>query len=316
MSVFVYVEHINGEYKKTSLEAISYAKRIANQLETTVTAISINPINVEQLYLYGVSKAIKIVSEDLKDFNINAYVQAITQVLQGNIIVFPHTVDASAVAPMVAIAKGFSFISGVLEEPKCLVPFEVKKKVFSGKGFMITRANDSGVVLSIIPNTFVIEENPVQGNEEVIDFSPNTNKNYKVISQEKSTGKVDLKEAEIVVSGGRGIKELQDWKLIENLAEVLGGAVACSKPVADNGIRPHSEHVGQTGKVIAPNLYIAVGISGAIQHLAGINGSKTIVVINNDAEAPFFKAADYGVVGDATQIIPTLIEKIKIFKRK
>lgn len=313
MSVFVYAEQINKEYKKTTFEAISYAKQIADKLETEVVAIAINSTNVEKLYQYGVSKIIKIIDEGLRSFNVNAYVKIITQVSTGNVIVFPHTANTSAIAPMVAVAKGYSFISGVLESPQSFKPFEVKKKVFSGKGFMVARANSDGVVLTISPNVFGIKENFVQGEEEVLEFSTNS-ENYNIVAHEPSEGKMDLKEAEIVVAAGRGIREIEDWKLIENLAEVLGGAVACSKPVADNAIRPHSEHVGQTGKVISPNLYIAVGISGAIQHLAGVNGSKTIVVINNDEDAPFFKVADYGVVGDATKIIPMLIEKIKDFK--
>lgn len=314
MSVFVYAENINGTYKKAAFEAVSYAKAIATQKGDSVTAVTINPADASDLlYQYGADKVLHIQDEGLKSFSAKAYAQALNEVVDGDIIVFPHTTDASSIAPMLAVEKGFSLITNALEAPSNITPFEVKRKVFSGKGFMVAKAEAAGVVVTVSQNAFGAKDNAVSGTEEVKNLSV-TNDDIKVVSQEQSSGKLDLKEAEIVVSAGRGMKGPENWGMIEELANVLGAATACSKPVSDIGWRSHSEHVGQTGKAIAPNLYIAVGISGAIQHLAGVNSSKTIVVINNDAEAPFFKSADYGVVGDAFQVIPALTEKIKALK--
>lgn len=314
MAVFVYAENINGVYKKAAFEAVSYAKSVAEKTGETVTAISINPTDSsELLYKYGAEKVINIRDEGLKNFSAKAYAQAVSEVAEGNVLVFPHTTDASSVAPMLAIMKNYSLITNVLEAPESVSPFQVKRKAFSGKGFMHAKADAQGVIFTVSQNAFGVKENSVSGTEEVKNLTV-ANEDTKVLSHEQSSGKLDLKEAEIVVSAGRGMKGPENWGMIEELATVLGGATACSKPVSDIGWRPHSEHVGQTGKAIAPNLYIAVGISGAIQHLAGVNSSKTIVVINSDAEAPFYKSADYGVVGDAFQIIPELTAKIKALK--
>ncbi|MDN5627671.1 electron transfer flavoprotein alpha subunit apoprotein [Epilithonimonas bovis DSM 19482] len=314
MAVFVYAENINGVYKKAAFEAVSYAKAIAAKTGDSVTAISINPTDSSDLlYKYGADKVINVKDAGLKNFSAKAYAEAVNQVVDGNIIVFPHTTDASSVAPMLAIQKNFSLITNAIDLPESTSPFQVKRRAFSGKGFMHAKADAAGVIVTVSQNAFGVKENPVQGSEEVKDLSV-ANDDTKVISHEQSSGKLDLKEAEIVVSAGRGLKGPENWGMIEDLANVLGAATACSKPVSDIGWRPHTEHVGQTGKAISPNLYIAVGISGAIQHLAGVNSSKTIVVINNDPEAPFFKSADYGVVGDAFQIIPALTEKIKALK--
>ena len=314
MAVFVYAENINGIYKKAAFEAVSYAKTVAGQLGETVTAISVNPTDSSDLlYKYGADKVINIKDEGLKNFSAKAYAKAVSEVADGNIIVFPHTTDASSVAPMLAIMKNYSLITNVLEAPESIKPFQVKRRAFSGKGFMHAKADAAGVIVTVSQNAFGVKENPASGTEEVKNLTIE-NEDTKVLSHEQSSGKLDLKEAEIVVSAGRGMKGPENWGMIEDLASTLGAATACSKPVSDIGWRPHSEHVGQTGKAIAPNLYIAVGISGAIQHLAGVNSSKTIVVINSDPEAPFFKSADYGIVGDAFQIIPELTQKIKALK--
>ncbi len=314
MAVFVYAENINGVYKKAAFEAVSYAKAIADQAGDTVTAVSINPTDASDLlYKYGASNVIKIEDEGLKTFSPKAYAQALNEVVNGTIIVFPQSADASAVAPMLSITKNYALITNVLATPESVSPFQVKRRAFSGKGFMHAKSDASGVVVTVSPNAFGVKENLVAGSEEIKALSV-ANTDVKVVSHEQSSGKLDLKEAEIVVSAGRGLKGPENWGMIEELANELGAATACSKPVSDIGWRPHTEHVGQTGKAIAPNLYIAVGISGAIQHLAGVNGSKTIVVVNSDPEAPFFKSADYGVVGDAFQIIPALTEKIKALK--
>ncbi len=314
MAIFVYAENINGVYKKAAFEAVSYAKALADKAADTVTAISVNPTDSsELLYKYGAEKVINIKDEGLKNFSAKAYAQAVAQVAEGNTIVFPHTTDASSVAPMLAVMKGFSLITNVVEIPENLSPVQVKRKAFSGKGFMHAKADAAGVILTVSQNAFGVKENQVSGSEQVQNLTI-ANEDTQVISHEQSSGKLDLKEAEIVVSAGRGMKGPENWGMIEDLANVLGAATACSKPVSDIGWRPHTEHVGQTGKAISPNLYVAVGISGAIQHLAGVNSSKTIVVINSDADAPFFKSADYGVVGDAFKIIPELTEKIKALK--
>ena len=314
MAVFVYAENINGIYKKAAFEAVSYAKAVAGQLGETVTAISVNPTDSSDLlYKYGADKVINIKDEGLKNFSAKAYAKAVSEVADGNILVFPHTTDASSVAPMLAIMKNYSLITNVLEAPESITPFQVKRRAFSGKGFMHAKADAAGVIVTVSQNAFGVKENPASGTEEVKNLTIE-NEDTKVLSHEQSSGKLDLKEAEVVVSAGRGMKGPENWGMIEDLAATLGAATACSKPVSDIGWRPHSEHVGQTGKAIAPNLYIAVGISGAIQHLAGVNSSKTIVVINSDPEAPFFKSADYGIVGDAFQIIPELTQKIKALK--
>lgn len=314
MAIFVYAENINGIYKKAAFEAVSYAKAIADQAGDTVTAITVNPTDSSDLlFKYGATNVINIKDDGLKNFSAKAYAQAVNEVANGNTLVFPHTTDASSIAPMLAIMKDFSLITNVLEAPESLSPFQVKRRAFSGKGFMHAKADAAGVIVTVSQNAYGVKENAVSGSEEVKELSV-ANEDTKVVSHEQSSGKLDLKEAEIVVSAGRGMKGPENWGMIEDLAELLGAATACSKPVSDIGWRPHSEHVGQTGKAISPNLYIAVGISGAIQHLAGVNSSKTIVVVNSDAEAPFFKSADYGVVGDAFKIIPELTQKIKALK--
>ncbi len=313
MSIFVYTENINGSYKKTALEAVSYAKSVAEKAGTDVVAVSINPTDASDvLYKYGANKVIVLKSDALQNFNAKSYAEALATVVDG-VVVFPHTTDASSVAPMLAVIKNAALISNAVAAPESVAPFQVKRKSFSGKAFMIAQAEGSNVIVTVSQNSFGVKENPVAGTEEVKEVSV-VNEGITVVNQEKASGKLDLKEAEVVVSAGRGMKGPENWGMIEELANVLGAATACSKPVSDIGWRPHTEHVGQTGKAIAPNLYIAVGISGAIQHLAGVNSSKTIVVINNDAEAPFFKSADYGVVGDAFEVIPALTQKIKALK--
>lgn len=314
MAIFVYAENINGIYKKAAFEAVSYAKAIAEKNGDTVTAISVNPTDSSDLlYKYGANQVLNIKDEGLKSFSAKAYAQAVSEVADGNIIVFPHTTDASSIAPMLAIMKDYSLITNAIETPESITPFQVKRRAFSGKGMMHAKAEAAGVIVTVSQNAYGVKENAVAGSEEFKNLSV-ANEDIKVLSHEQSSGKLDLKEAEVVVSAGRGMKGPENWGMVEDLANLLGAATACSKPVSDIGWRPHSEHVGQTGKAISPNLYIAIGISGAIQHLAGVNSSKTIVVINNDPEAPFFKSADYGVVGDAFQIIPELTQKIKALK--
>ena len=315
MAIFVYAESHDGKYKKAGLEAVAYGKATADVAGDTVTAIVFGNAAADELYRYGASKVVKVSNDTLAKFDANAYAKAIAEVAQGDIVVLPSTNEGGTIAPVLAYKTGASLVTNVEKAPKSVSPFTVERKAFSGKGIE-TVAVSGKVVVTVLQNAFGTKENAVSGTEESATVSvSDADAKVKVISTElASTDKIDLKEAEIVVSAGRGLKGPENWGMIEELANVLGAATASSKPVADIGWRPHSEHVGQTGKAIAPNLYIAIGISGAIQHLAGVNGSKTIVVINNDPEAPFFKAADYGIVGDAFEVVPKFIEELKKYK--
>ncbi|MDH1601551.1 electron transfer flavoprotein subunit alpha/FixB family protein [Empedobacter sp. GD03739] len=315
MAIFVYAESHDGKYKKAGLEAVSYAKATADVAGDTVTAIVFGNATADELYKYGASKVVKVDNAALAKFDANSYAKALAEVAQGDVVVLPSTNEGATIAPVLAYKTGASLVTNVEKSPTVVSPFTVARKAFSGKG-VETVAVSGKVVVTVLQNAFGAKENAVSGSEESASVSvSDADAKVKVVSTEMaSSDKIDLKEADIVVSAGRGMKGPENWGMIEDLAKVLGAATASSKPVADIGWRPHAEHVGQTGKAIAPNLYIAVGISGAIQHLAGVNGSKTIVVINNDPEAPFFKAADYGIVGDAFEIVPKLTEELKKYK--
>ncbi|WP_291274091.1 electron transfer flavoprotein subunit alpha/FixB family protein [Flavobacterium sp.] len=318
MSVLIYTESSEGKFKKTAFEIASYAKNIADALGTTVTAVSINATENAALANYGVSKVLKVTNTQLTNFSAKAYADVIKQAAEkegAKVIVLASTTDSLHVAPLVAVNLNAGYASNVVAAPVSVSPFQVKRNVFSNKAFNITEISTDVKVLGLSKNSFGLVESNVSLTEE--DFAPalsDADFGVKVVNAEKTTGKVTIADAEIVVSAGRGLKGPENWGMIEELASVLGAATACSKPVSDIGWRPHSEHVGQTGKPVAANLYIAVGISGAIQHIAGINSSKVKVVINNDPEAPFFKVADYGIVGDAFDVVPRLIEKLKEFK--
>lgn len=316
MAIFVYAESHDGKYKKAGLEAVSYAKAVADLAGDTVTAIAFNVSDAsEELFKHGASKVLKVDNASLKNFDANSYAKALAELANGEVVVLPSTNDGASVAPLLALKLSAALITNVEKAPTSVAPLTVARKAFSGKG--IETVSTSGkVVITVLQNSFGIKENAASGTEEVVSVSvSDADVKVKVTGVEVAqTGAIDLKEAEVVVSAGRGLKGPENWGMIEELASLLGAATASSKPVADIGWRPHAEHVGQTGKAIAPNLYIAVGISGAIQHLAGVNGSKTIVVINNDPEAPFFKAADYGIVGDAFEVVPKLIEEVKKLK--
>lgn len=318
MSILIYAESAEGKFKKTTLELASYAKKIAGETGTTVTALTINIGDASALGQYGVDKVLNVKNDKLTAFNAKAYADAIKQAAEkegAKIVLFSSTTDSLYIAPLVAVALEAGYASNVVALPESISPFRVKRNAFSNKAFNFTEINTDVKVLAIGKNSHGLVE--ASGAASVEEFTPSLNDNdfsVKVESSEKVTGKVTIADAEVVVSGGRGLKGPENWHLIEDLASALGAATACSKPVSDLGWRPHSEHVGQTGKPVASNLYIAVGISGAIQHIAGINSSKVKVVINADADAPFFKVADYGVVGDAFEILPKLTEKIKAFK--
>jgi electron transfer flavoprotein alpha subunit len=318
MSILLYAESQDGKFKKVAFELASYAKKVAESLGTTVTAVTINAGNVSELSKYGVDKVLKVSNDKLGNFNAKAYADAVKQAAQkegAKVIVLSSTTDSLYLAPLLSVGLEAGFASNVVGLPISTSPFQVKRTAFSNKAFNVTEISTDVKVLSISKNSFGLVETSSSLSEE--DFAPTLNDadfSIKVESVEKTTGKVTIADADIVVSGGRGLKGPENWGMLEELASVLGAATACSKPVSDIGWRPHSEHVGQTGKPVASNLYIAVGISGAIQHIAGINSSKVKVVINTDAEAPFFKVADYGIVGDALEILPRLTAKLKEFK--
>ncbi|MEY2738459.1 MAG: hypothetical protein RL259_368 [Bacteroidota bacterium] len=318
MSIVIYAESAEGKIKKVAFELASYAKKVASTMGTSVTAITINNTDNSALAAYGVDKVVTVSNDKLNSFSAKAYADVIAQVAKkenAQIVLVSSSTDSLYIAPLVAVALEAGYASNVVALPESTSPFQVKRTAFSNKAFNLTEINTPVKVLGIAKNSFGLVENTSSLTEE--SFTPTLNDadfSLKVQSVEKASGKVTIADAEIVVSAGRGMKGPENWGMIEELASLLGAATACSKPVSDIGWRPHSEHVGQTGKPVAANLYIAVGISGAIQHIAGINSSKVKVVINTDPEAPFFKVADYGVVGDAFTVVPQLIEKLKAFK--
>lgn len=317
MTILVYAESQDGQYKKAAFEAISYAKAIADQSGDTVTAVAINATDAsDALYKYGANKVLKVDNDALKNFEPNAYAKVLAELKDGDTIVLPATLDASTFAPLLALKADATLVTNLTAAPSNVSPFTAERRAFSGKGIETVEVTEGAKVITVLQNAYGAKENPVDGSEEAATVSVSeADSKLNVLKVEQiSAGKIDLNEAEVVVSAGRGLKGPENWGMIEELADLLGAATACSKPVSDVGWRPHEEHVGQTGKAISPNLYIAIGISGAIQHLAGVNSSKTIVVINSDVEAPFFKAADYGIVGDAFDIVPKLIEEVKKFK--
>ncbi len=316
MSILVYTESENGKLKKNALEVASYAKAVADKIGTTVTAVTINNNDASALSNHGVDKVLKVTNSTLEMFNAKAYASILQQALEqegATLLVLSSSLNSKYIAPLVAIAAHAGYASNVVAIPESTSPFTVKRTAFTNKAFVVTEIETATKVLSVSTNSFGIVEQQAAAHVEA--FTPNIeNYTIDVSSVDKSTDKVSIADADIVVSAGRGLKGPENWGMVEELAEVLGAATACSKPVSDLGWRPHSEHVGQTGKPVAANLYIAIGISGAIQHLAGINASKVKVVINTDPEAPFFKVADYGVVGDAFEVVPALTEKLKTFK--
>lgn len=318
MSVLIYTEFSEGKFKKVALELASYAKKVAESLGTTVTAVTVNAGDVSELGKYGVDKVLKVTDSKLDKFNAKAYADVVKQAAQkegAKVVILSSTTDSLYLAPIVAVGLDAGYASNVVALPVSTSPFQVKRNAFSSKGFNVTELTSDVKVIAVAKNSFGLAE--TSGAASAEDFAVSLNDadfNIHIQSQEKASGQVSIADAEIVVSGGRGLKGPENWGMIEELASVLGAATACSKPVSDLDWRPHSEHVGQTGKPVASNLYIAVGISGAIQHIAGINASKVKVVINSDPEAPFFKVADYGIVGDAFQILPELTKKLKEFK--
>jgi electron transfer flavoprotein alpha subunit len=322
MSVLVYTEINKGRVKKASLECLNYAVKIAELTGSSVTAF-VNNANAEQLEEIGKAGASKILS--VKNDQLNSDSMLVSSAMEqaaksegANVIIFAFDIVGKAVAPRLSAKLKAGLVAGAIDYPTLNgTSFEVSKNVFSGKASAVYSINSEIKLISLLPNSFKISLS--ENKATVADFSVDlgTVASRIVIKEVKSNdagGMIPLPEAELVVSAGRGLKGPENWKMVEDLAASIGATTACSRPVADMHWRPHHEHVGQTGVAIRPNLYIAIGISGAIQHLAGVNGSKTIVVINNDKEAPFFKSADYGILGDAFTIVPKFIEAVKKFK--
>lgn len=316
MTILVVIESELGKIKKSGLELASYGRKIANDKGLKLTAVGFNIEDYSVLNKYGVDKLYNVETGEDIFFDVDRYSETITKIVKeenASLIVVSSSADGRYLGPVLSIKTQSAYISNVVEVPSQYEPIQVKCSCFTNKAFKISKSLKNRTIISLLSNSFGLNEKA--SSLELINHKyENGTVNLKVDSVDKVSDKVSIADAQIVVSGGRGLKGPENWHLIEDLAEVLGAATACSKPVSDMGWRPHSEHVGQTGKPVASNLYIAVGVSGAIQHLAGINSSKIKVVINNDPEAPFFKAADYGIVGDAFDVIPKLTEKLKMRK--
>ncbi len=328
MSVIVFAENWSegpssggGRFKKSTFESVSYAAEVAKQVGGSAVAVVIGDVSdndLRTLGKYGAAKVLSVKSDKLSSLVPAAYAAVIAQAAQkenAKVVVISNTYSGKSIAGRVAVKLKAGLVSGATALPSSASPFTVRKKCFSGKGLTDVVISSDVKVIAITPNSYQVNTGSTEAAVE--SFSPSISDadlNSSVKEVKKTSGKVVLTEAEIVVSGGRGLKGPENWGMIEQLAGLLGAATACSKPVADVGWRPHHEHVGQTGITIGPNLYIAIGISGAIQHLAGVSSSKVIAVINSDPEAPFFKAADYGIVGDAFEVVPKLIEAVKKFK--
>ena len=313
MGVLVYLESEENKFKKTAYEALSYGKALADKMGVKVSGLIVNCSDTDSLKKYGADKIITIDNPDFQKFSSKKYSHALAEVIKSensSVVILSSSANSKFLGAYLSGITDASYVSNVVEIPESISPFVIKRTCFTNKAFSSTEMSDGLRIISVSSNSFGMVEN--FNDSTVESFNPEkVDSNQEIINIEKETGSVTIADADIVVSAGRGLKGPENWGMIETLADTLGAATACSKPVSDMGWRPHSEHVGQTGKPVSSNLYIAIGISGAIQHLAGINSSKVKVVINNDPEAPFFKAADYGVVGDAFEVVPALIEKLK-----
>lgn len=319
MPVIIFTEHSEDKIKKSSLEAISYGVALAGKLNTEAIAFVVGPTTatLSELGDFGIKKVVhandsSIVTSDTK--SMAAIIGQAVEAYQADIVVFSNTLTAKGVAPRLSVRMKAGLVTGAVALPDLTTGFTVRKTVFSGKAFADVTIISPKKIISLNQNAFEIIKST--GAAEVIAFTTATiPSSIKIKKVNRMSGEISLAEADKVVSAGRGLKGPENWGMVEELAKLLGAATACSRPVADSNWRPHHEHVGQTGLAIAPDLYIAIGISGAIQHLAGVNRSKTIVVINKDPEAPFFKAADYGIIGDAFEVVPKMIEAIKQLKK-
>ena len=318
MSVLIFLDQSEGHIKKNSLEAASYGAKVAEILNTTAEGIVLGTTNEDLAGLgkYGLKKVHSLKNESLNNFDDAVFTDVIAEaakIINAKVIIFSNNFNGKAIAPRLSVKLKAGLVSGAVSLPELSNGFVVKKNVFSGKAFANVSIKTDIKIISLNANAYKITES--EGVAEVTELNVTIPESkVKVKEVNKVVGEVPLSEAEIVVSGGRGLKGPENWQIVTDLAKALGAATACSRPVSDSDWRPHHEHVGQTGLAIAPNLYVAIGISGAIQHLAGVNRSKTIVVINKDPEAPFFKAADYGIVGDAFEVVPKITEAVKKLK--
>lgn len=318
MSVLIFLDQSEGHIKKNSLEAVSYGAKVAEMLNTSAEGIVLGTVNddLAGLRKYGLKKIHTIKNEALNNFDDAVFTKVIAEAVkttEAKVIIFSNNFNGKAIAPRLSVRLKAGLVSGAVSLPELSNGFVVRKNVFSGKAFANVSIKTDLKIISLNANAYKITEQ--EGVAEVSELNVTVPESkLKVKEVNKVVGEVPLSEAEIVVSGGRGLKGPENWTIVTDLAKALGAATACSRPVSDSDWRPHHEHVGQTGLAIAPNLYIAIGISGAIQHLAGVNRSKTIVVINKDPEAPFFKAADYGIVGDAFEVVPKITEAVKKLK--
>lgn len=318
MSVLIFLDQADGNIKKNSFEAASYGAKLAEILNVSVEGIVLGTVkdDLAALGKYGLKKIYTVKNESLNNFDALVFTQVIAEAAKkvgSKVIVFSNNFNGKAIAPRLSVKLKAGLVSGATSLPETLNGFVVKKSVFSGKAFANVAIKTETKIISLNANAYKIVEG--EGTAEVEELSVEIpTAKVKVKEVNKVSGEIPLSEAELVVSGGRGLKGPENWNIVTDLAKALGAATSCSRPVSDSDWRPHHEHVGQTGLTIAPNLYFAIGISGAIQHLAGVNRSKTIVVINKDPEAPFFKAADYGIVGDAFEVVPKITEAVKKLK--
>lgn len=321
MSVLVYIQNFDGKLKKQNYEVASYAAKVAATLGTQAIALvlgTINDENLQPLGTYGISKTLKVSDEAFNTRINKVFTKIIAQAVekeQASLVVFPDNNAGKALAPRLSVALKAGLVNGVVSEPVSIDPFIIAKRVFSGKATAKVKINSTIKIVTLAVNSYGLHEIPT--NNTIDNFNPEVsmdNLSIKVVDRKKKAEGLSLFDADWVVSGGRGMKGPENWGPLEELAKVMGAAMACSRPVSDDGWRSHEEHVGQTGKIIAPNLYVAVGISGATQHVAGVSRSKCIVAINTDSDAPIFEVADYGVLGDAMTVVPKLTEAFKAFK--
>ena len=316
MSILVYIESNQNQIKKSSFESLSYAKKLSKLISLDVIAVVINCSELAPLSDFGPDKIISINEKKLETFNAHNYADVISNVsksVSAKNIIISDSINCKYLASLLSVKLNAAFVSNVVSLPNSTNPFVVRRSTFSNKAFCEIEINSEIRILSISKNSIGLNENksePIIINPDINFAESKLTSKSIIVSEEK----VSIEDADVVVSAGRGLKGPENWKIVEDLAKTLNAATACSKPVSDMGWRPHSEHVGQTGKPVSTNLYIAIGISGAIQHLAGVSSSKVKVVINNDPEAPFFKVADYGIVGDAFEVVPKLNEKLKAFQ--
>jgi electron transfer flavoprotein alpha subunit len=323
MSVLVYTENWDGKFKKLSFELVSYASKLAEMVGSSVTVLSIGEVEtseLEKLGKYGAKKIINASSDSLKVLDNQVFTNVISDIAQkesATVILLSNNNTGKALAPRLSVKLKAGLASGVSKLPSSIQPFILYKKAFSSNAFVNMEIKSEIKILSLAQNSFELIETPVNATIEDRSVQVDTNLiKTKILDVQKQIGKILLTDAEVVVSGGRGMKSADNWGPLVEFAQLLDAATACSRPVSDEGWRPHEEHTGQTGKIIAPNLYFAIGISGATQHLAGVSSSKFIVAVNTDKDAPIFEAAQYGIVGDAMKVLPKLVEAVKEIKHK